>query len=102
VAFDKPEFRGKQALMEERERGVGRYLVGIATEGRRPPRSGCAVIAGDKAVGEVTSGNFSPVLGHGIALGFVQPDVVLGDAVEIDVRGSRLPGRVVPIPFVGK
>jgi aminomethyltransferase len=53
-------------------------------------------------VGEVTSGNFSPVLGHGIALAFVEPTVVIGDNVEIDVRGTRLPGRVVPIPFVGK
>jgi aminomethyltransferase len=100
VAFDKPEFRGKQALMEERERGVSRYLVGIATEGRRPPRAGCSVIVGGDSAGEVTSGNFSPVLGHGIALALVSPDVVVGDDVEIDVRGSRLPGRVVPIPFV--
>ena len=102
VAFDKPEFRGKQALMEERERGVERYLVGIATEGRRPPRSGCAVIVDDDTVGEVTSGNFSPVLGHGIALAFVKPEVVIGDDVDIDVRGTRLQGRVVPTPFVGK
>ena len=88
VAFDKPEFRGKQALIDERERGVERYLVGIATEGRRPPRSGCAVIVDGDTVGEITSGNFSPVLGHGIALAFVKPDVVIGDDVEIDVRGS--------------
>ena len=100
VAFDKPEFLGKQALMDERERGVSRYLVGVATEGRRPPRAGCAVIVGGDPVGEVTSGNFSPVLGHGIALAFVAPHVVVGDDVEVDVRGSRLLGRVVPIPFV--
>jgi aminomethyltransferase len=102
VSFDKPEFRGRQALMEERERGVSRYLVGIETEGRRPPRAGCGVIVHGESVGEVTSGNFSPVLGHGIALAFVQPGVVLGDDVEIDVRGSGLPGRVAPIPFVRK
>ena len=60
------------------------------------------MIVNDESVGEVTSGNFSPVLGHGIALAFVKPDVVIGDDVEIDVRGTRLPGRVVPIPFVGK
>jgi aminomethyltransferase len=102
VAFDKPEFRGKQALMAERERGVERYIVGIATEGRRPPRSGCAVMKDDRMVGEVTSGNFSPVLGHGIALAFVQPDVILDDDVDVDVRGTRLRGRVVPPPFVGR
>lgn len=100
VAFDKPEFRGKQALLSERERGVSRHLVGIATEGRRPPRAGCAVVVGGQSVGEVTSGNFSPVLGHGIALAFVQPGVGVGEDVEIDVRGSLLPGRVVPTPFV--
>jgi aminomethyltransferase len=48
----------------------------------------------------VTSGNFSPVLGHGIALAFVPPAVGEGTAVEVDVRGTRLPGRVVPTPFV--
>src|SRR5262245_44218576 len=67
VAFDKPEFVGKQALLAERDAGVSRRLVGIATEGRRPPRADCAVLQGDEPIGTVTSGNFSPVLGHGIA-----------------------------------
>jgi aminomethyltransferase len=100
VAFGKPHFRGREALLAERERGIGRRLVGIATEGRRPPRTGCAIVHDDVAVGEVTSGNFSPVLGHGIALGFVPPRLDEGTDVEIDVRGSRLPGRIVATPFV--
>ena len=58
------------------------------------------MLAGDDVIGEVTSGNFSPVLGHGIALAFVRPDIGEGEAVDIDVRGSRLPGQVVPTPFV--
>jgi aminomethyltransferase len=53
------------------------------------------------AVGEVTSGNFSPVLGHGIALAFLPPTASAGDAVVVDVRGKDLPGRVVSTPFVG-
>jgi aminomethyltransferase len=100
VAFDKPEFRGREALLAERERGVVRRLRGIATEGRRPPRAGCAILIDGEAAGVVTSGNFSPVLGHGIALGFVPPDVPIGAPVTIDVRGSELPGRVVDTPFV--
>ena len=54
-----------------------------------------------QTVGTVTSGNYSPVLGHGIALAFLTPDVDEGDAVTIDARGAELPATVVPTPFVG-
>jgi aminomethyltransferase len=102
VAWGKDEFRGRAALAAERDRGVHRHLVGIGTEGRRPPRSGCPVLADGEPVGTVTSGNFSPVLGHGIALAFVPPAVGEGMAVEIDVRGTKLAGTVVPTPFVSR
>ena len=59
-------------------------------------------MVGDEVVGVLTSGNFSPVLGHGIALGFLPPSIDEGTEVTIDVRGSSLPGRVVPTPFVAK
>ena len=100
VAWGKGDFRGRQALEREREAGPSRVLVGIATEGRRPPRHGCAVVVDEQKVGEVTSGNYSPVLEHGIALAFVEPSVAEGTAVEIDVRGTRISGSVVPTPFV--
>jgi aminomethyltransferase len=102
VGWKKPMFRGKAALEAERDRGVSRRLRGIATEGRRPPREGCAVLIDGRAAGALTSGNFSPVLGHGIGLAFLPPEVEEGTAVEVDVRGSPLPGRVVPLPFVRK
>ena len=100
VGWKKPAFRGKAALEAERERGVARRLRGIATDGRRPPREGCTVLIDGRPAGELTSGNFSPVLGHGIGLAFLPPAVEEGTAVEVDVRGSALPGRVVPVPFV--
>jgi aminomethyltransferase len=101
VAFAKPTFRGRDALLAERERGVARLLRGIATEGRRPPRAGCAVLdASGEPIGEVTSGNFSPVLGHGIAMAFVPPTLEPGTAVGVDVRGTVLHGTVVTMPFV--
>jgi aminomethyltransferase len=101
VGWDKPDFRGKQALLAERATGIERQLRGITTEGRRPPRADCAVLMDGEPVGSVTSGNYSPVLEHGIAMGFVRPGLDDGTAVEVDVRGSRLPGRLVPMPFVG-
>jgi aminomethyltransferase len=103
VAWDKPSgFRGKAALVAERERGPARRLRGLATEGRRPPRQGYAVLVDGKPVGEVTSGNFSPVLGHGIGLAFLPPDVEPGTRVELDVRGRRQAANIVPLPFVTK
>ncbi|NND75280.1 MAG: glycine cleavage system aminomethyltransferase GcvT [Ilumatobacter sp.] len=100
VAWDKPDFVGREAALAERERGVTRRLTGLTTEGRRPARAGCAVSIDGEAVGEVTSGNFSPVLGHGIALAFLPPDVQPGRAVNVDVRGKQLPGSVAKPPFV--
>ena len=50
-------------------------------------------------VGEVTSGNFSPMLERGIALGFVPPDVGVGADVAIDVRGRPVASTVVETPF---
>jgi aminomethyltransferase len=102
VAWDKGEFRGRAALAAERERGPHRVLRGIATDGRRPPRADCSVLLDGEPVGVVTSGNYSPVLEHGIALAFLRPDVAMGAEVAVDVRGSLLAGRVVPTPFVAK
>jgi aminomethyltransferase len=100
VAWSKPEFRGRAALDRERTAGPARVLCGITTDGRRPPRSGCDVLRDDAVVGTVTSGNFSPVLGHGVALAFLPPDTEPGDGVVVDVRGTRLPGVVTKPPFV--
>jgi aminomethyltransferase len=102
VSWDKGDFRGREALAAERERGIDRRLRGLATEGRRPPRADQAVRRDGEDVGVVTSGNFSPELGHGIALAFVPPDVAVGDELAIEGRGAELPARVVATPFVAK
>jgi aminomethyltransferase len=99
VRFDKGDFRGRDALAAERDRGVARHLVGVLTEGRQVARAGCAVVVDGESVGEVTSGNFSPMLERGIALAFVPPAVGVGAAVTIDVRGREVPGEVVKLPF---
>jgi aminomethyltransferase len=100
VGWDKADFRGRTALAAEREAGIRRRLRGLEVDGRRPPREGSVVLIEGEPVGAVTSGNFSPMLGHGIALAFVPPDVQPGDAVQVDVRGQLLDGRIVSLPFV--
>lgn len=99
VRFDKGDFRGRDALLAEKERGVARHLVGLVGEGRQVPRAECPVLVDGAVVGEVTSGNFSPMLERGIALAFVPPEIGIGAAVEIDVRGRALPAEIVDLPF---
>jgi aminomethyltransferase len=100
VAWGKPSFRGREALAAERERGIARRLRGLRVEGRRPPRAEQPILVDGEVAGIVTSGNFSPVLQCGIALGFVPPTVEIGATVEINVRGDRMPAQVVKTPFV--
>lgn len=102
LGLNKDQFHGKEAVLREKESGVSRKLVGLSTEGRRPPREGSTILKNGTVIGSVTSGNFSPMLEHGIALGFVEPHTELGDEVTIDVRGTELPGRVVSYPFYKK
>ncbi len=102
VGWDKEDFRGRSALLAERERGVARRLVGLATEGRQPPREHATVSRGELQVGTVTSGNFSPMLEHGIALALVAAASGVESDTELGItqRGRVLGARVVPTPFV--
>ena len=99
VAWGKGGFQGHDALAAERERGITRRLRGLVVEGRRPPRADCVVLDGDQPVGVVTSGNFAPSLGQGIALAFLRPDTEEGARLAVDIRGTAAPATVVPTPF---
>jgi aminomethyltransferase len=78
-------------------------LVGLAAEGKRAGRAGYPVFAGDREVGEVTSGALSPTLGFPIAMAYVDPDhAEPGTELELDIRGSRIPASVVSLPFYSR
>ncbi len=100
VRFDKGEFRGREPLLAERERGVSRRLRGLLVEGRRPPRAGYPVTRDGAPIGEVTSGNFSPTLERAIALAFLPPGIEDGTEVAVDMRGTSVRATVVKPPFV--
>ena len=102
ISWSKESFAGRDALLKQRDIGVSRRLIGISTVGRRPPRDGCDVLIGETIIGITTSGNFSPVLEHGIAIALVNTQTAIGSAVAIDVRGTRLEGVVVKLPFIAK
>ncbi len=99
VGWEKPEFRGRDAVLAERAAGVRRRLRALVGAGRRPLRAGAVCVIGGEPVGEVTSGNFSPVLARGIGLAFLPPDVADRTLVTVEQGGSRLEAMVVAPPF---
>jgi aminomethyltransferase len=75
--------------------------VGLSLDGRLPAREGAPVFARETEVGRVTSGGFSPTLGHPIAMAYVAAeDAARGTPLSIEVRGRMLDATVVPLPFV--
>jgi aminomethyltransferase len=105
VSFDKGEFRGRAALVRQRDEGLPSKLVGLRMHERRHiPRAHYPVFIGDRLIGEVTSGTYSPLARTGVGLAYVWPaDVVdLDDVVEVDIRGRRGRAGVVRPPFVDR
>jgi aminomethyltransferase len=100
VAWEKGPFIGRDALVAERDTGVARRLRGLSIEGRRPVRADVVVTRDGTPVGVVTSGNFSPTLGHAVALALLDPSIDVGATVQLDVRGTPVDAEVVATPFV--
>ncbi|MCS7086582.1 MAG: glycine cleavage system aminomethyltransferase GcvT, partial [Bacteroidia bacterium] len=102
VKFGKGDFIDKERLLRDKNEGTVEKLVGLKALDRSIPRAGCAVLKNGSVVGRVTSGGYSPTLKQGIALAYVQSDVaILGQNVEIDVRGKSAPAQIVKPPFIG-
>ncbi len=92
------EFVGRRALEAQRAAGPARRFVGLVLQGKGVLRGHQRVFMADGGVGEVTSGSYSPTLGVSIALARV-PAGTAQDC-QVEVRGRRLPARVVKPPFV--
>lgn len=92
------EFIGRKALEARRDDPSLPKLVGLILSERGVLRGHQRVYLGERDVGEITSGSFSPVLGHSIAMARVAPEV--HDRCTVDVRGKQLAAKVVVPPFV--
>lgn len=100
VSFDPADrtFIGHSALENQRKAGGLRRFVGLVLDGRGVLRNHQTLFDGQRQVGEITSGGFSPTLDRSIALGRVAADCPA--TLAVDVRGKRLPVRIVKPPFV--
>lgn len=95
---DERDFIGKSVLAEQKANGGLRRFVALVLEGRGVLRGHQKIFDGEREVGEITSGGFSPTLERSIALARVAGDA--GDNLTVDIRGKRLPLIKVKAPFV--
>ncbi len=95
-------FPGAARILRELSDGPGRVRAGLKLEGRAAARTGMKVAdeAGN-AIGAVTSGAFTPTAAASIAMAYVPPALAgPGTQMAVEIRGSLLPARIVPMPFV--
>ena len=94
VKLDKP-FIGREAMMQK----CTRRRIGIQMTGRGIAREHCDVYLGDTCIGHTTSGTHCPYLKGAYAMALVDHDYEVGTALQVDIRGKRVDGVVVPLPF---
>jgi aminomethyltransferase len=99
VNFNK-EFIGKGALLKQREEGLTRVKVAFKVASRRSPRHHYDICFQGENVGTVTSGAFSPMLGCGIGLGFVRPEIAaIGTSLTIQHDKVNMEATICDLPF---
>lgn len=99
VRWKKASFLGRESLIRLETSPKKRFQKGIVLLEKGIPRKGYPVYKQGRRIGVVTSGTHSPCLGHGIAIIMTTGALAFGEKVEVDVRGNRLTGEVVKLPF---
>ncbi|MCK5036642.1 MAG: glycine cleavage system aminomethyltransferase GcvT [Candidatus Sabulitectum sp.] len=93
-------FIAREVLEQQKAEKPGRYLVGMVVTGKGFPRHGTPLYSGDRKIGIVTSGSIAPALNQAVCLGYVERGFQKrGSELEAEVRGKRIPMKIVKIPF---
>ncbi len=94
------DFVGRESLRRQKDEKPARSLVGLSVVGRGFPRHGAPLFQGERRVGTITSGSIAPALNQTVCLGLVEYGLrKSGTELEAEVRGKRIPVKVVGVPF---
>ena len=98
------EFIDKDYLLNQKETGLSRKLVGFEMIDRGIARQHCIVKdAHGNEIGEVTSGTQSPTSGKIIGMAYVAtPFSKVGTEIFMDIRGKLMKASVAKAPFISK
>ena len=100
----KGDFLGKTEMLEAKEKGLKRKLVGLLITGKGIARPGYKVFSVDsEEIGEVTSGTLSPSLNQAIAVAYVdKPIAEIGTKLLVQMRNKMIEAEIVKTPFYKK
>ncbi len=95
-------YPGAAVIDRQFAEGAAKKRVGLVSDERAPVREGAGLLAEDGTpIGTVTSGTLVPTLGKPVAMGYVgTAHAAIGTPVYAEVRGKRVPMRIVAMPFV--
>jgi aminomethyltransferase len=94
------DFPGRAVLEAQKQSGPSRKLAGFEMVGRGIARHGYPALVGEQTVGAVTSGTYAPYLQKNIGLVYLPAaQSAVGTEFDVEIRGRRVPARVVPTPF---
>lgn len=100
VKFDKENFIGKEALLNQKEKGLEKVLKGFEIQSRSIARHGDKIFKDDEEVGYITSGTKSPTLGKSIALGYIKKEKAKpGEEFVVKSHKKELKAKIVKLPF---
>jgi dimethylglycine dehydrogenase len=97
VKLDKTDFIGKQALLEQVDRGPRKLLVSVTVDcDIASAHAGDPVFAGGRQVGSVTSAGFGHRVQKNIAYAYVDPDMAqIGTELSLGILGEKYAAVVV-------
>jgi len=97
VKLDKGDFIGRQALLEEKERGPHKLLVSMTIDcAIAPAHAGDPVFVDEQQVGSVTSAGYGHRVGRNIAYAYVDPgSATIGTPLVVGILGERYSAEVV-------
>jgi len=102
VKMDKPFFVGRSSLERLASLPLIKRLVPIRFDGSTAPDEGAQILQNGERIGYVTSSRHSPLLGYGVALGWVNLDAAGSLPATVDVVSDhrrRDTGTIAHGPF---